>query len=380
MGRKPVQAALFLLIGGVLAALQPAPLATIPGQAGYWKLDETAVGPVADSAGTNAGAYVGTPVRTAIAPPALTYADAMSLETGTNNGVTIPNFGTFTRFSVSAWINGTGTLAARQSIVSYKESNGAGFVLCLNEDGTTRQPRIWCNIGGAWIFAEETFTIANGAWVHLAATYDGSNLRLYRDGTNITTTAIVGAMTQSTSPMVIGGRNSADMHWFPGLIDDVRVYDKALTADEVLVLQGGVPEPTGLSATNNVVGAVNLAWSAPAGMPATVTPTYVVRRAPAGTTTWTVVASGVTATSWTDPSPPALGVDFDYVVTALSVAESGEAGPATGRALAPPPRTEDHDEGLFGSNCSCGAGIPRLPGATGLLALAALLLAVRRRR
>jgi hypothetical protein len=71
------------------------------------------------------------------------------------------------------------------------------------------------------------------AWVHLAATYDGTTQRLYVNGVQVATLASSGSIRASTGVLRIGGNNIWTNEWFAGLIDEVRVYNKALTAAEV---------------------------------------------------------------------------------------------------------------------------------------------------
>jgi len=77
-----------------------------------------------------------------------------------------------------------------------------------------------------------TAKLATGAWSHLAATYDGANLRLYVNGTLVSTKAATGAIQPGTRALRIGG-NSIWSEWFAGLIDEVRVYNRALSAAEI---------------------------------------------------------------------------------------------------------------------------------------------------
>ena len=60
-----------------------------------------------------------------------------------------------------------------------------------------------------------------GTWSHLATTYDGSQLRLYVNGTQVAQTAASGSIATSTAPLRIGG-NAVWGEWFSGWIDEVR--------------------------------------------------------------------------------------------------------------------------------------------------------------
>ena len=69
-------------------------------------------------------------------------------------------------------------------------------------------------------------------WSHLAATYDGTTLRLYVNGVVAASTPFTGDMATSTDPLRIGG-NSVYGEYFVGVIDEVRIYYRALTAAEI---------------------------------------------------------------------------------------------------------------------------------------------------
>jgi hypothetical protein len=70
------------------------------------------------------------------------------------------------------------------------------------------------------------------AWTHLAVTYDGSVLALYRDGALVSSALVSGPIVTSNGDLKIGG-NSIWEEPFAGSIDDLRVYDHALTANEI---------------------------------------------------------------------------------------------------------------------------------------------------
>ena len=70
------------------------------------------------------------------------------------------------------------------------------------------------------------------AWQHLATTYDGALLRLYVNGGLVSSTPVAGAMANSSGALKIGG-NAIWQEWFSGRIDDLRVYNRALSAGEL---------------------------------------------------------------------------------------------------------------------------------------------------
>ena len=90
--------------------------------------------------------------------------------------------------------------------------------------------------------------IPTGAWTHIASTYDGAELRLYVNGTLVGTDLHTDTIDASGSDLYIGNRfaPSGDVGSFQGLMDELRIYDTALSVSQVRSLAGqsaGVPEP-----------------------------------------------------------------------------------------------------------------------------------------
>ncbi|HWN71766.1 MAG TPA: LamG domain-containing protein [Haliangium sp.] len=70
-------------------------------------------------------------------------------------------------------------------------------------------------------------------WVHLAGVYDGETWRLYRNGVEVDTGGDIGAVTVN-EVWAIGARSRASAdRFFQGEIDEVRIYDRALSVEEI---------------------------------------------------------------------------------------------------------------------------------------------------
>jgi len=89
----------------------------------------------------------------------------------------------------------------------------------------------WVTVGGAGADI--------GQWVHLAGTYDGSSWNLYRNGQLLGSTADSVGAVEVNAGWAIGSRGggTAD-RLFGGLIDDARIYDRALSYGEIAWLAG----------------------------------------------------------------------------------------------------------------------------------------------
>jgi len=107
----------------------------------------------------------------------------------------------------------------------------------------------------------------NGVWHHLAGTYNGSELNMYVDGESMATTEYIGSIAVSAFNVSIGSDTQQTWMWYDGSIDDVRIYNRALAADEIAQIIAGntalasEPNPEYASITQ-MPDAVSLSWSA----------------------------------------------------------------------------------------------------------------------
>jgi hypothetical protein len=84
--------------------------------------------------------------------------------------------------------------------------------------------------------------VHDGQWHHVAGVYDGTNMSLYVDGTLDVSQPATGLISQNSSPLCIGANAQAYVpscgcnqpgYFFDGLIDEVSIYNRALTALEI---------------------------------------------------------------------------------------------------------------------------------------------------
>jgi hypothetical protein len=156
----------------------------------------------------------------------------------------VGNFGFYDSFTLSAWINpaaGSGTIVSRAN----DEAEGKGFGLAL-KDG-----RLYASLVQRWlddgVRVESAEAVPLNRWSHVSLTYDGSRLasgvRLYLDGRPLKTRTHLDYMNQpfdAKQPLRVGGGLGAENR-FRGQIAGVRVYRRALGAEEAAVL--AVAEP-----------------------------------------------------------------------------------------------------------------------------------------
>lgn len=133
-----------------------------------------------------------------------------------------------------------------------EKAYGTSYILYLE---SSLQGLIF-NVNGVDCMSNSTI-ITLSTWQHIAATYDGTTVRFYVDGTERGTCNNVGSVGTDTSDVKIGNDDTLTTA-FDGYIDDVRVYSRALSRNEILQIMRGdriakasvTPEVTGALATN----------------------------------------------------------------------------------------------------------------------------------
>ena len=159
------------------------------------------------------------------------FGNALSFD-GVNDWVTINDSATLdltTAITLEAWVYPTATMSSWRNVLLKEQTGGLAYGLYANSD--SNQPVASINIGGDKNLAGKSALTAN-KWTHLAATYDGAYERLYVNGTQVAYKAQTGSMTVSSGALRIGG-NSVWSEFFKGRIDEIRVYNRALSAAEI---------------------------------------------------------------------------------------------------------------------------------------------------
>jgi hypothetical protein len=210
--KLPVSRIIVGLIVGLVLISQPIRAVTTQGMVGYWKLN----GNVDDDGGYNHyGKSAGT----------LVYGTGKSgqcllLEAKNGYAVIGNHDGRLTishAVTIEAWINtanpGTGTRYIFAKDESYALAIANGVPAVRGAGG-------WWKPGGP--------PLKSSRWYHLAWTYDGSYNRLYIDGKEFASISTFGSLPNGKN-ITIGH----PLHSFDGLIDEVKVYARALSSVEV---------------------------------------------------------------------------------------------------------------------------------------------------
>ncbi len=250
------------------------------GPSAYYRLEETGVlGIAANNAvsGGFAGSYLNgvTQNVATVQSPAFAGFEAANQGArfdGTDDKVDVAyNAALNTQsFSFSFWMKWNGGIVGTHKcpLASRESSPTRGFIAYVLP--TTQRLSFWTGTGGgAWDALDAPAaggTIAANTWYHVAGTYDDAtkSKKLYLNGALVGTRTVTAYSPNGLYPLRIGSGASegAGQFWFPGDIDEVAVFNRALTAGEVTTqytaATGGAG--TGVEAALAISGQTPAGW------------------------------------------------------------------------------------------------------------------------
>lgn len=95
------------------------------------------------------------------------------------------------------------------------------------------EPLLALNNGSTLLATRSPTVLPTGQWVHFAGTWSGTTARVYVDGVLKGSITISGPLVASTGMLRIGGLVSSGNRYFDGSMDEVRIYDRALSQSEI---------------------------------------------------------------------------------------------------------------------------------------------------
>jgi hypothetical protein len=210
----------------VTAPTTPPP-ATPSGPIGAWGFGTTTGTTATDASGHGLTGTISNATHTTSGK----YGPALSFN-GTSSLVSIPDYPKIdltTGMTLEAWVRPS-SLSGWRAVMMKEQSGDLVYGLYANTD--TNRPSGYAYVSGAERDARGTAQLPLNTWSHLATTYDGITLRTYVNGVQVGSRAITGSIAVSTGALRIGG-NTVWGEYFSGLIDEARLYNRALTATEI---------------------------------------------------------------------------------------------------------------------------------------------------
>lgn len=197
------------------------------GAVGIWHLDRDAK----DASGCgNNGTVNGATWTSGV------YGSALSFD-GTNDYVDCGNASSFNctqALTIELWVKGEFNRSSWQEWVA-KVAGSTQRSYYIRPEKNTGKAQLLFGYSETLKGLTSATVLNNWEWYHIAGTFDGSVMRVYVNGNldNYTTVSSYTIPVTDTGILAIGRLGSVSSEYFNGSIDEVKVYSRALTADEI---------------------------------------------------------------------------------------------------------------------------------------------------
>ena len=224
---------------------------------------------------------------------------------GSNDYVATGNTQNLARWTISGWVRSPAAPSSGNPTGPiHREAN---YQITWNHPSAAFRGAAVLRVGTTWHAASFGPLLAN-TWYYLAGTYDGETLRAYKDGELITSNTAPSGPASNESTSLKLGRHAVSNNFFQGTVDEVRIYNRALSGAEIqsdmvtpLAPTTG-PAITGLNPTSGPVGtAVTISGSNFGASPGTSTVTFNGVAATTGNWSNTSITAAVPSGASTGP-------------------------------------------------------------------------------
>lgn len=209
---------------------------------GYWRLGEASGTSALDSSGNSRTlTYSGSIAfsQTSLLPSQADTAITLSSTSSGKASLADASWMHPTTFSIEAWARWDGVGPATTHCIASKTIGGTvnatnyQFML-YRPSGSNNATIIVVNSSGTNVtLSESAGNLASGQTRHIVATFDGTNVKLYVDGTQVASTALSGSLAPSTSSALVIGDTAGGSRAWGGTLDEVAYYGSALSATRV---------------------------------------------------------------------------------------------------------------------------------------------------
>jgi hypothetical protein len=138
-----------------------------------------------------------------------------------------------TTFSMTGWVYPLANTTAHSGIMGFRNNIDADFYLLQLQNSNNVEARFRNSSGTSFDVLANNLLDLN-QWQHLAFTYDGSNIHLYKNGLLISSTPANGTITQTSESFKIGSLDwNGTGFYMNGSLDEIRLWDAALSQNTI---------------------------------------------------------------------------------------------------------------------------------------------------
>jgi hypothetical protein len=225
------------------------PFALIDGLVGYWPLNDGAGSTIAnDLTQKNPGALVDLNPATAWTTGRATGGLNVAAAGFVNVPASVSIDSIVDQVTIAGWgnLSPTGTIDDYATIASREEGTTIEQHYHISINSRGEGPAMWLRTETVTMLLEGPTAVPRQTWVHIAGTYDGAMARLYLNGQQVDSQAMTGRFVADTTPFILGANGNGNgvagpsvSERFPGRIDEIMLYRRALSAAEIVQIYEG---------------------------------------------------------------------------------------------------------------------------------------------
>jgi len=176
---------------------------------------------------------------------------------GNNGYIQTPTLGQIssTSLTMSCWVNPSSTQnGGWNGVVSNQQSNSSGFLFQVSSGN---YPWVTVSNGSGYNNVSNGSPLGSG-WIHIVQVIKPGLMELYIDGIKTDSTTFTTSVIHNTSALYIGARRfgTSTYEYYSGSIDDVGIWSRALTAQEIQDLYLGCVDTIQQQPQSNTFGTV----------------------------------------------------------------------------------------------------------------------------
>ena len=202
------------------------------GLVGFWNFNEGSGSIAYDQSGTGNDATIfgGATWTTGISSNALSF-------NGINDYVEVldnDNLEGMSELTIGLWVKIDQDNTGRDVLVSKWETGIGPYEIQID---ATRRIDFWIYTTTGWYELIGSYTILEiGGWHSIVGVYDGTSQKLYLDGVETDSQSVTGSLTSNNYPLNIGRSPSLYDNYFNGIIDEVKIFTRALNDTEIFTV------------------------------------------------------------------------------------------------------------------------------------------------
>ena len=157
-----------------------------------------------------------------------------------------PHLNPNTELTLMAWIKKPDFTNANPGIMAKRAGGDLTYIYYFPGTGITTTELVWENSIGTVGQITSTTSVTANVWTHIAVTHNSTHVTFFTNGTAETPVATAVALTNTLSPPFYIAQEG-DGNELVGILDEVRVYNRSLSADEIRAIYDNTVGPHNLS-------------------------------------------------------------------------------------------------------------------------------------